>query len=326
MAFRLRPPMMRPLLLVLAAALCGCPATATSGPDLALPPQRCVPGEQRVCTCLGGGEAAQACQSDGRRFGACLGCPTGNDLGEVAPPLLPDGAVPGGSPCGECDGCCSGAACTASAAQGAASCGRKGEACHACGAGEVCVQGTCVVSTGSCSSASCASGCCSGTACVPANKQSWTLCGAPGGGCGACPYGVTCVGGCTDEIDPSATGFYIRVTYLGVKTESWDYLSGPDLLVCFGSGAQLGCARPCGDDSYGCSVSGDAGRIKDSVGATVAFSGEQLRKGIPIAVWDEDYPDGNDLIGNGPLPITKRQASYSTGPFVSVDQLSFEVY
>lgn len=311
-------------LAMVALGSAGCPATAQQPEDLAVVPQRCVPGETRVCTCLGGGEGTQSCQSDGRRYNACVGCPGGTDLGEAPPPIIPDGAVPSGSPCGECDGCCDGTTCVATASQSRITCGQKSDACHGCATTEICVQGTCVVDTGTCSTASCA-GCCSGNACITPDKQSWTLCGSGGNACFSCPYGVKCNAECTDDIDPSASSFFIRVNYVNVALESWDYLSAPDILVCFGGGAKLGCARPCGNDEYTCTAQGDLGRIKDANGNSVAFSGATLRAGVPIAVWDEDYPDANDLIGNGALAITKKQASYSTGPFVSVVQLTFEI-
>jgi hypothetical protein len=311
----------------------------------------CASGDRRVCDC-GGRTGSQGCTDDGQGFEPCI-CGV----------EVPDGGVPGAGDappagCGVCDGCCRGTTCVPLANEHADACGRRGQACRACDAGDVCdtVTGSCAA-PGTCNAATCPDGCCGTSGCVTAT--SWSQCGHGGEACGTCAFGGSVCeadGTCKDNLVDPNEYFYLSIRWVEVAPQTpsggdWDpWLIGhtaPDPMVCLsyldaGTGQRrTGCTQPCSDtDSCGFSVAD--GLLKycyqqttctlcsspKTVCDPVLFRGSALQQSaIDVTVYDYDPGNANDLIGEAPLPPLSNLdgATRSTNPFASVVQLQYDV-
>ncbi len=312
-------------LLVVYFAGCG---PATSGVDFGDGDGgRCMPGAKQSCICLGGGEGIQACRSSGASYGACTGC--GNDV-----PDIPTSDMPGGSQCGDCDGCCDGSTCVKLSNQSdpAGKCGPRGANCAPCSGGKICIEGTglCGTSTGA-NCSQCVTGCCKNGACLDDQNA------ACGPQCTKCTYGVGCSNGtCTTQIDSNAQFKIvvksIQLTASDPTGSSWDGFGGgeADPRACFayqsnGSFIQ-GCTRYC-SDSLTCSFNDADGLVVDSNGSPVNFPATILMAGtLRVTGEDDDSPLSPDQAGQGYFPATSvYKTSYQTGMFGNVVNVVFEL-
>jgi hypothetical protein len=329
------------------AACGGAPTPAPGGVlpgpaagDLGQSPQSgCTPGQQIDCACPGSSlKGTQVCRESGVGFDRCTGCP--EDGGVAA-----DSGTVGGSPCGDCAGCCAGTTCVPFATQTNASCGATGTSCAACSSNQTCLSGACIANTGACD-ATC-KGCCKNNLCVPYNA---TNCGDKGGTCSTCMPGALCNGTCTTSIDPNLY-FQIIVTSLQVQStkangDVWDAVAvgsftEPDPFVCFeytdAGVAKSGCIKNSCQDFTSCVYSAADGLVQSydpntGTYSPVYFKGAAIKSGaITIKVLDDDgyYPmgyDSNDLIGMGPLPGRDQlMSSYGTGAFNQVTNVVYSI-
>ena len=189
---------------------------------------RCLAGTE-ASACGTGGSACRDCEAEGRSCdpalrtcsvgkcdasncnGCCVGdlCLPGNELascgaagqqcltcaaGQVCRAQPGGGGVCEGTPaCGpqNCGGCCTpeGQCVTGSDTN---ACGRQGQACQACPAGQTCGPNRTCQPLPTCGPANCA-GCCVGNNCVIATTPA--ACGRGGVACQACAQGETCNAG-----------------------------------------------------------------------------------------------------------------------------------
>lgn len=151
---------------------------------------------------------------------------------EVRP--VPDGGIPDpDEDMGGCGGCIEMAtgACLPGDLQ--AACGGGGADCIACGADEICAEGSCETPP-TCDASNC-DGCCNGDVCEPGSAA--TACGSGGAACQQCDDGATCEGNvCVAACGPdTCTGCCADGTCV----------PGDDDDMCGGAGAAC---SDCGDD------------------------------------------------------------------------------
>jgi hypothetical protein len=284
------------------ALLCAACTPVNQIEDLATYPildgGRCIPGRTQFCNCLGGGQGVQVCRATGASYGTCAGC------GEE----LPDGLTlvgDGGTPCGDCDGCCSGTLCVPYANQSDGQCGVRGQSCASCG-GKTCstMNGTCNDNTN----------------------------------CVNCRPGVICdAGSCTSSIDPTAS-FKVWVksaTVLVNNTncqDTWDFVGEPDPYVCvaYQSGGTL--FQGCNQGNYAnnsLSASWDMNTgLMTSGGTAFLVPGDVFTSGkLQISLYDYDSCFNgcvDDLMAQGFYPgKTTFESEYSTGPFGCAMDVTF---
>jgi len=132
----------------------------------------CVPfSAQSPGTCGTAGQACRAC-------GVNQTCITGSCATTICNP-------------GNCpNGCCQGNVCVQLPNQSSTNCGRGGNACQQCAAGQACAGGQCV--TQGCGPQTCM-GCCVGGTCTRGFDN--VACGTGGQQCVQCPAGFNCVNG-----------------------------------------------------------------------------------------------------------------------------------
>jgi len=304
--------------IVLVAAACGAGSPMEevdlAGTGAKMDGGRCVPGDTQSCICLGGGQGTQTCRASGASFGPCAGC-GGTEL--------PDGLMPAdlaGTGCGNCDGCCDGATCIPFNGETNAKCGGRGQACSACPGTKVCAAGTgmCVDSSGACGA--CTNGCCQGNVCLQDQ----------------CSYGVTCASGaCTTQIDQNAYfKLIVKTAKVLVNTttckDNWDFVGEPNLYVqvSYQSGGTLYQGDNQANNTATLSATWDnttglmtVGAAPFLIPASIITSGK-----LQISLYDDDYPDPDDLIAQGPLPAkTTLAPSYSTGMFGCAMDITFQL-
>ena len=304
---------------------------------------RCTAGDTQTCACLGGGQGTQTCRASGTSYGPCGGCGPEEEDGPL--PILHD---MGGSPCGDCDGCCNGAVCVPYASETNTSCGARGQSCATCGA-KICdsSSGSCVDASGGCNASTCANGCCKMVNGSPTcfNNQP-AACGTGGGACVACTYGVTCNGGCTTDIDSNAQfKVYVKqVVYYNTDTAGncWDNYGGfgcadSDPQICFGyqSGGSIveGCTTeidnvsPAADGTVTVNYT-DANGLVQVNGSPFLVPGTLWIQGghVRISLYDIDAVNANDVIAQGyKPPVTKLVTPLNTGAYGRVKSLTFEL-
>ena len=127
-------------------------------------------------------------------------------------------------------------------------------------------------------------------------------CGAGGGVCSVCEWGVSCSAGtCTTEI-ASGQQFYIAVASVVVVENNagtpWDATGGlPDPYVCFNDGTVGGCTSVVSDSTTGTWLGGEV--LTNASGAPVLFSSDAIRAGLlGFSIYDQDVVS-DDFIGGG---------------------------
>jgi hypothetical protein len=310
---------MRTLVFSLVIAITGCANPSSMDGDLAMLPEkpdggRCQPGSTAQCVCLGGSMGTQTCRASGASYGPCEGC--GPEEADGPLPTLQDA---GGSPCGDCDGCCMGSTCVQYASQSNTSCGQRGAMCASCGS-KVCDTGTgtCVDSSGGCDAQTCAAGCCKMVNGMPTCFiDQPAACGTGGGACTACTYGVTCDNGCTSQIDGNAQ-FKVIVTQTkfyntDVGGNCWDNYAGfgcaqPDPVVCFGYQQGSTVIEGCNTEQDDVPADGmgidtvdwnETNGLCTSGGSPFLIPGSYFISGgkVRITVYDVDATNAWDVIG-----------------------------
>jgi hypothetical protein len=206
---------------------------------------------------------------------------------------------PGGRPDGGVAACTSG--CTAGgeclAGTSAAACGADGDACQACGGGDVCLAGECVTpEPAGCGPANC-DGCCDGDVCL--SGTSGGACGDDGEACLDCGTRGICETAGGDhrcEVDPTSRWNLVALSATlpekKVGGQSWDLNGGlPD-----------GFARGKRGDTTLATTSTRDNTLEPVWNQPIARG---LRAadlaGVAIEVLDDDAT-GDDLIGRCSLP------------------------
>jgi hypothetical protein len=262
---------------------------------------------------------AIACGGDegGEDDGGTGGTASGGS-GTTEPPRP---TVPG--TCDNCsNGCCDGDTCIPFGSQSGAQCGSGGYVCVDCGYGALCdATGSCAPDPSICSALSC-DGCCSGNTCISASDTSWEACGEYGDACFVCSKGAVCDGDCTAQVDPGAGGFRITIGTVTLAASNtldggatWDTFTGADPFVCVSNGVESDCTAYC-TDALSCAL---------DVELEVNITGQQLLDGVvSVTVYEDDeWPDEDDLAGTTYLTISVLDASYQTGAFGGVTNVTY---
>ena len=242
---------------------CACDPSKCSG---------CCDGASNTCK---PGNESGACGKSGQ---ACKKCGSAQ--------ICKEGACATGDKCSASNcatGCCDGDTCKTGGT--VAACGKGGQACKQCKAGEKCDNGVCN-DPAQCGPSNCATGCCSSGKCL--SGTSINECGSGGGVCSACVKSQVCKSG-KCKLDPSSKWniTIVSASYLTSKKWDWPAYTEPDSYVEATVGASTGKTTP-KNNTY-------TPYWNELVLTVTAGSLESY--GMTLKVYDDDWPS-DELMGS----------------------------